>query len=124
MEIGRKKCIVMNCENHSNEGEFVGDLCFPCHEFVSSGCGIHSQAYRNAKHVEPRKMTFDLEFLHPNDPDSKELTCIFCNLTGCDRTFTLRGGLRGYGTTVSGLHVKCLNSHEAVVSSLKERNLL
>ena len=43
----RKKCIVMNCANHSDEGEFVGDLCSPCHEFVTSGRGVHSQAYRN-----------------------------------------------------------------------------
>lgn len=115
MKTEQKKCIVMNCTNHSDEGEFVGDLCYPCHEFVSLGRGICSQAYRNAKQIEPRRMAFDLEFLPSNDPDSKELTCMFCNLTGCDRTFALRG----HGTTVSGLHVKCLDSHEAVVSHLK-----
>lgn len=43
-----KKCIVLNCANHSEEGEFVGDLCAPCHQFVAEGKGRYSQAYRNA----------------------------------------------------------------------------
>jgi hypothetical protein len=51
METGRKKCIVMGCENHADEGKFVGDLCSPCHIFVTSGRGVHSQAYRNARQI-------------------------------------------------------------------------
>jgi hypothetical protein len=43
------KCIVKNCENHANQGRFVGDLCTPCHGFITTGEGVYSQAYRNAK---------------------------------------------------------------------------
>lgn len=116
----RKKCIVMNCANHSDEGEFVGDLCSPCHEFVTSGRGVHSQAYRNSRQIEPRRMTLDLEFMPEAEANLKELTCMFCQLHNCDHAVTLRG----HGTFVSGLHLKCLDAHEAVVASLKSRNLL
>jgi hypothetical protein len=116
----RKKCIVMNCSNHTDEGEFVGDLCSPCHKFVTSGRGVHSQAYRNSRQIEPRRMTLDLEFMPEFEADRKELTCMFCRLRNCDHTVTLRG----HGTTVSGLHLKCLEAHEAVVSRLKSSNLL
>jgi hypothetical protein len=43
------KCIVKGCENHANQGVFVGDLCSPCHTFITTGEGVYSQAYRNAK---------------------------------------------------------------------------
>jgi len=43
------KCIVKGCENHANQGVFVGDLCLPCHTFITTGEGVYSQAYRNAK---------------------------------------------------------------------------
>lgn len=41
------KCIVLHCENHSQEGNFIGDLCAPCYEYITTGNGKHSQAYRN-----------------------------------------------------------------------------
>ena len=41
------KCIVKDCENHKHQGLFVGDLCGPCHQFITEGIGKHSQAYRN-----------------------------------------------------------------------------
>ena len=41
------KCIVKDCENHTHEGKFVGDLCSPCHAFITTGEGGQSQAYRN-----------------------------------------------------------------------------
>jgi hypothetical protein len=43
------KCIVKDCKNHSHEGLFVGNLCSPCHVFVTEGKGFYSQAYRNIK---------------------------------------------------------------------------
>jgi len=43
------KCIVKDCENHEHEGKFIGDLCSPCHEFITTGIGVHSQAYRNTQ---------------------------------------------------------------------------
>jgi hypothetical protein len=33
----RKKCIVHGCENHSDQGQFIGDLCMPCHMMITTG---------------------------------------------------------------------------------------
>lgn len=33
----RKKCISNGCVNHSDEGAFVGDLCYPCYSFITDG---------------------------------------------------------------------------------------
>ena len=30
-------CIVKGCLNYSNEGEFIGDLCVPCYEMLTTG---------------------------------------------------------------------------------------
>jgi len=46
------KCIVKDCQNHSHEGKFVGDLCFPCFSFLVEGEGTFSQLYRNTVLVE------------------------------------------------------------------------
>ena len=43
------KCIVKGCKNHSDQGHFVGELCWPCHEYISRGEGRYSQAYRNCQ---------------------------------------------------------------------------
>lgn len=45
------KCIVKHCENTADEGEFVGDLCYPCHAFITTCTGTESQAYRNTEPV-------------------------------------------------------------------------
>jgi hypothetical protein len=42
-----KRCLVKDCSNHRGEGTFVGDFCLPCHTFITTGSGRHSQAYRN-----------------------------------------------------------------------------
>ena len=42
------KCIVFNCENKKHQGGFVGELCSPCHEFITTNKGKFSQAYRNS----------------------------------------------------------------------------
>ena len=47
----KKKCITANCENTSDLGTFVGDLCAPCHVFITSGNGRDSQAYRNSLRI-------------------------------------------------------------------------
>lgn len=31
------KCIVYGCDNHTNEGTFVGDMCYPCHYIITTG---------------------------------------------------------------------------------------
>jgi len=31
------RCIVRGCENHKHQGRFVGDLCAPCHEYITIG---------------------------------------------------------------------------------------
>jgi hypothetical protein len=44
---GRRRCIVKDCQNYTDQGLFVGDLCMPCHRFVTVGEGAHSQIFRN-----------------------------------------------------------------------------
>lgn len=56
-----KKCITPNCTNHENEGEFVGDYCRPCREFISYGKGEYSQAYRNKQKEDQDKLIFELK---------------------------------------------------------------
>ena len=43
------KCIVKDCLNHQHEGKFAGDLCSPCHTFITTNEGKYSQAYRNTR---------------------------------------------------------------------------
>lgn len=43
------KCAVKNCENHSDQGRFVGVLCSPCYTFIATGEGVYSQAFRNSR---------------------------------------------------------------------------
>ena len=63
-----------------------------------------------------RIMQFELEPLPLDDPDRKELTCLWCRFRNCDYTFTLRGAVRGSsGTQVLGVHNDCLTKHEEVV---------
>lgn len=45
----KQKCIVKGCTNLRSQGRFIGDLCYPCYEFITTGKGTCSQAYRNAK---------------------------------------------------------------------------
>lgn len=42
-----RRCLIPGCLNHTDEGNFVGDLCSPCHAYVVLNSGTHSQAYRN-----------------------------------------------------------------------------
>lgn len=32
-----KNCIVKGCTNTSKQGEFVGDICKPCYEIITTG---------------------------------------------------------------------------------------
>jgi hypothetical protein len=43
------KCSVKDCKNQSHQGDFVGLLCGPCHDFIAGGDSIYSQAYRNMR---------------------------------------------------------------------------
>lgn len=40
-----KRCIVFGCLNYEGEGEFVGDLCYPCHRMLVSGILNPSSAF-------------------------------------------------------------------------------
>ena len=35
--MSNKKCIALGCKNHENEGGFVGDLCSPCYNMITTG---------------------------------------------------------------------------------------
>lgn len=32
-----KKCIVKGCENHKEQGIFIGDVCAPCYDMLTTG---------------------------------------------------------------------------------------
>jgi hypothetical protein len=51
------KCIVKDCENHKEQGGFVGVLCMPCHKFLTIGEGKYSQLYRNTVAAEREKVS-------------------------------------------------------------------
>ena len=42
-------CITLNCPNRVGEGMFVGDLCSPCHSYLTTMSGKYSQLYRNTR---------------------------------------------------------------------------
>lgn len=42
------RCATPGCLNHSDEGDFIGLFCSPCHKFYTGGTEVHSQAYVNA----------------------------------------------------------------------------
>lgn len=41
------KCSVRDCENHTDQGSFVGEFCTPCYRYITKGEGKFSQVYRN-----------------------------------------------------------------------------
>jgi len=43
------KCIVKDCINQTHEGLFIGELCAPCHEFLTTGNRVYSQVYKNTQ---------------------------------------------------------------------------
>jgi len=73
------KCAVKDCENHSNEGQFVGLLCLPCHRFIAGDGGLYSQAFRNSSDMIKQaveaereacaKVCEDLVLAHPGRAD-------------------------------------------------------
>jgi hypothetical protein len=32
------KCLVFGCSNRKHQGKFIGDLCGPCHQMITTGC--------------------------------------------------------------------------------------
>jgi hypothetical protein len=44
---GARSCVIPGCDNRTDQGDFVGDLCAPCHSYIADNEGTHSQAYRN-----------------------------------------------------------------------------
>lgn len=59
------QCIVLNCTNRKKEGQFFGDICGPCHRFITTGEGRHSQAHRNAVAIAERLLKKALSELRP-----------------------------------------------------------
>lgn len=50
------KCLVKNCENKSEAGMFVGDMCYPCWSFAKTGTEKRSQLYLNALKLFKRNL--------------------------------------------------------------------
>ena len=56
------RCVVQDCQNDSTDGEFDGDTCQPCADWIRDSFGTHSQAYRNQlKHINAG-ITLDIPF--------------------------------------------------------------
>jgi hypothetical protein len=53
------KCLVAGCENRKHQGAFVGELCVPCHTFLTTGSGAFSQLYRNGVALHEACAVFD-----------------------------------------------------------------
>lgn len=47
-ELTDVECLVQGCENKRSQGEFVGDICKPCHTFITRSEGTNNQVYKNA----------------------------------------------------------------------------
>lgn len=49
------KCLVYGCKNHSNQGRFLGNICFPCYEMLRTGQLSRGQTFihrlAEAKHT-------------------------------------------------------------------------
>lgn len=70
------KCIVKDCENHSNEGGFKGDVCLPCYEFITTGKGKYSQMYRNTHPVKQLENGYFLPIKVLNEPMKKDIEAL------------------------------------------------
>lgn len=40
-------CTIVDCDNSSDHGRFIGSVCAPCYNYLTTGNGDKSQAYRN-----------------------------------------------------------------------------
>jgi hypothetical protein len=51
LEEKNMKCYIYGCENNSEQGNFVGNLCAPCYYYLYENKGKHSQAERNERQI-------------------------------------------------------------------------
>jgi len=56
------KCLVKGCENHSHQGQFIGNLCMPCHQAITTGVAGHGngfigELYRDNKALAAEKVS-------------------------------------------------------------------
>lgn len=61
--MNRIRCIVKDCPNHTDEGNFVGDLCSPCRSYITTGRGRYSAAYRLAERTTKKPGATDVDIL-------------------------------------------------------------
>lgn len=64
-----KKCVVKGCTNKTNEGNFVGDICAPCHEYMTK----HNVS-KELIHIEDR-----MKHLHKLTKEDLEKLYEFCS---------------------------------------------
>ena len=62
------KCIVSGCSNHRENGKFVGDLCSPCHEYITTGKIGYTDSFLGALASENESMRKAIHFAldYPN----------------------------------------------------------
>ena len=54
------KCLVKGCENHSDQGQFVGDLCLPCHDAITSGVVGRGNGFIGVLYRDNRDLVQDI----------------------------------------------------------------
>lgn len=117
----RKRCLVKDCENHRDQGEFVGDLCYSCYEHLTTGnVGPTKSILRKIK---------DAELFVLKGPDGKIVTqgqfnaLVAENATLKERLETVRLDLVRWaaelGCTMPNAHFKDLLT--VIYAKAKER---
>ena len=71
------KCKVKDCENHTDQGVFVGFLCMPCYTFLNTGEGAYSQLYRNTVEEEREACAMACDKLADEYADANAADCAF-----------------------------------------------
>ncbi len=85
------KCIVKDCENHVHQGNFVGAICSPCNQFLTTGEGIYSQLYRNTVVAEREACAKRLEEYRMNDGKSGQHSDWYFVIDECIAVLRARG---------------------------------
>lgn len=62
------KCIVHNCSNTTDKGKFVGDLCFPCHQMLTTGQLSYGDSFLGELRREFEKLKLHVSYV-PKDRD-------------------------------------------------------
>jgi len=58
------KCIVKGCPNRKDQGGFIGDLCCPCYEMITTGKIKHGMTFIHDLFTELKAYKYQLKQIH------------------------------------------------------------